>query len=239
MFTNRSWSVVVRRLEGVLGTAREANNSHSRASGAAEGAQGRAPRRRDREVIAAAAKVFYERGYANASVQDVADELGILKGSLYHYIDTKQDLLYRLLDETSNGVHRILDEVAAITDLEPLDRLRLYVHRQVQFNMDNLVRVSVYYHDVDRLSEGPRREILARRRLHDQFVADLIQSAQRAGQADPALDAQALAKCIFATIIWTYRWYSPVRDDRQHIAEMCAAFAVHGIVGNAASPSPA
>jgi TetR/AcrR family transcriptional regulator, cholesterol catabolism regulator len=46
-------------------------------------------KRRDQEVIDAAAKVFYERGFADASVQDVADELGILKGSLYHYIETK------------------------------------------------------------------------------------------------------------------------------------------------------
>ncbi len=48
-------------------------------------------KRRDQEVIDAAAKVFYERGFADASVQDVADELGILKGSLYHYIETKED----------------------------------------------------------------------------------------------------------------------------------------------------
>ncbi len=53
-----------------------------------------------------------ERGYADASVQDIADELGILKGSLYHYIDTKEDLLFRLLSETHDDVHGILDEVA-------------------------------------------------------------------------------------------------------------------------------
>src|ERR1700760_1802047 len=96
----------------------------------------RAPRRRDEEVLAAAARVFYAHGYADASVQDVADELGILKGSLYHYISAKEDLLFRLLSGTQEGVTRILDEVRALEGLAPLDRLRLYVQQQVAFNLD-------------------------------------------------------------------------------------------------------
>jgi AcrR family transcriptional regulator len=200
-------------------------------SSAAIRAQTRTPRRRDREVVDAAAKVFYERGYANASVQDVADELGILKGSLYHYIETKEDLLFRLLDETQDDVHRILDEVAAIEGLDPLDRLRLYVRKQVEFNMDNIVKVAVYYHELDRLSEIPRREILGRRRQHEDFVRGLIETAQRAGTVDTSIDAQALSKCVFATIIWSYRWYSPSRDDPDHVPAMCAEFVVHGITG--------
>jgi hypothetical protein len=46
------------------------------------------------EIFEAAVKVFYERSYAGATVQDVADEVGILKGSLHHYIATKEDLLF-------------------------------------------------------------------------------------------------------------------------------------------------
>jgi AcrR family transcriptional regulator len=211
--------------------ARESNHDRQPASSAAVRAQARTPRRRDREVIDAAAKVFYERGYANASVQDVADELGILKGSLYHYIETKEDLLFRLLDETQDDVHRILDEVAAIEGMDPLDRLELYVRRQVEFNMDNIVRVAVYYHELDRLSDVPRREILARRRQHEEFVTELIESAQRTGVVDASVDAQALSKCVFATIIWSYRWYSPLRDDPQRVPAMCGEFVVHGITG--------
>ena len=77
-------------------------------------------KRRDQEVIDAAAKVFYERGFADASVQDVADELGILKGSLYDYIETKEDQLFRPLEEPHDEVQAILEEVAAVEGLKPL-----------------------------------------------------------------------------------------------------------------------
>jgi iron-sulfur cluster repair protein YtfE (RIC family) len=46
------------------------------------------------EIIAAAAKVFRTKGYHAATVQDIADEVGILKGSLYHHVKSKEDLLY-------------------------------------------------------------------------------------------------------------------------------------------------
>ena len=180
-------------------------------------------------MLDTAARIFYERGYANASVQDVAEALGILKGSLYHYIDTKEDLLFRLLDETQDEVHGILEEIDALEHMDPLVKLRLYVRRQIEFNMDNLVRVSVYYHELDHLSPAPRGELLARRRMHEQFVTALVREAQERGRVDPRLDAEGASRCIFATIIWTYRWYSPERDDRAHIAETCAAFAVNGL----------
>src|SRR3954452_15113672 len=173
---------------------------------AAEDESGRArPRRqRDEEGLDAAAKVFAERGYSEASVQDVADELGILKGSLYHYIRTKEDLLFWLLEAVHRDVEEILEEVAAVEGLGPLERIALYVRRQVLYNLDNLQRISIYYHDMDRLSEERLDNILGRRRAHERFIAGLIREAQVQGLADPALDARVLSNCLFGTIIWTY-----------------------------------
>src|SRR3954454_24945459 len=124
------------------------------------------PRRRDDEVLRAAAKVFYERGYASATVQDIADELGILKGSLYHYIATKEDLLLRLCEALHADVDRILAEVRLELDLSPLDRLDRYIRRQVLFNLDHLERVKVYYSEMERLSGANRRAVVARRKEH-------------------------------------------------------------------------
>ena len=53
------------------------------------------PRRRQQEVIEAAARVFHEKGYESTSIQDIAEAVGILKGSLYYYIRSKEDLPLR------------------------------------------------------------------------------------------------------------------------------------------------
>lgn len=186
-------------------------------------------------MLEAATRVFYRRGYASATVQDVADELGILKGSLYHYIKTKEDLLFRLFEDVHAGVEEILAEVEAL-DLPPLEKLREFVLRQVEFNLNNLERVSIYYHDFDRMGEDRRKAIVARRRQHDRFITGLIREAQERGEADASIDPHLAANCLFATIIWTYRWYKPAgRASRATIASTCADFALHGVVGSPSS----
>jgi AcrR family transcriptional regulator len=192
---------------------------------------GRTPRRRDADVLEAAAKVFYERGYSDATVQDVADELGILKGSLYHYIDTKEDLLFQLIEEVHTQVQRSLDEVKAEEGLEPLQRLELYVRRQVEYNIENLQRISIYYHDLNRLTGDRLKFVKASRRVHDDYVTSLIAAAQKEGKADKGYDARIMANCVFGTIIWTYQWFRPGRMSRKAAVDVCVHHALHGVAG--------
>lgn len=196
------------------------------------------PRRRERELLDAATKVFHERGYANATVQDVADELGILKGSLYYYIKTKEDLLFWLLDEAHEHVEEILSSSMARNDLPPLDRLAVYVRGQVEYNVANLPRVSVYYHDMGRLGPERLREIRRRRRAHGIWVTAMIQEAQARKEVDEALDPAILANCLFGTLIWLYRWYRPGSEDVDAVIDHVTRFAMAGITGAGAVALP-
>src|SRR4051812_3780327 len=168
----------------------------------------RGTRRRDEEVLAAAARVFARRGYADASVQDVADELGILKGSLYHYIDAKEDLLFWLLEAVDADLQAIVAEVAE-AEGSALERIELYVGRHVLYTLDNLERVTIYFHDADALGEERRAEMTAMRRAHERFVNGLVKEAQAEGSADPTGDPRIFTQCVFAAIIGPYRWYKP------------------------------
>ncbi len=50
----------------------------------------------------AAAKVFREKGYKEATLEDIAKEINMLKGSLYYYIEKKEDLLYAVVETPLN-----------------------------------------------------------------------------------------------------------------------------------------
>ncbi|HEY4279620.1 MAG TPA: TetR/AcrR family transcriptional regulator [Conexibacter sp.] len=202
-------------------------------------ATARNTRKREQEVFDTAAEIFYKHSYADATVQDVADALGILKGSLYYYIKTKEDLLFRLLEQVHDEVDEILRATAEESvELEPLERLELYVRRQTEYNLKNLVKITVYYHDLDRLSAERRRAILRRRKAHEDFVGGLIRAAQASGAVDPGLDAGLLRNCVFSTIIWTFSWYQPRgRFKASEIADLCARFALGGVTAGGVRPA--
>jgi AcrR family transcriptional regulator len=188
--------------------------------------------KRDGEVLEAAVRVFYERGYSDATVQDVADEMNILKGSLYHYIDTKEDLLFRLFEEVHADVQRIMQEVFEAEDLSPLERLRVYVRRQAEYNLENIERIAVYYADLERLSGERLAEVRRLLREQNRVVTELIERAQAEGAIDGDRDARLLTNCVFAAIIWPYRWYRRGgHTKRADIVDACEAFVVHGLSG--------
>ena len=64
-----------------------------------------------------------------------------------------------------------------------MERIRVYVHRQIVHNLNDLQRISIYYHELDRLTEDRRKSVIGSHR-HDRFLRDLIKQAQEEGQAD-------------------------------------------------------
>jgi TetR/AcrR family transcriptional regulator, cholesterol catabolism regulator len=208
----------------------------TRSGDTSDGGSGRAVRRRDSEVIGAATQLFYERGYAETSVQDVAEALGMLKGSLYYYIDTKEDLLFRLLEQVHQGYDVHMSQWQARIDLPALERLTGYVTSVVQDNMANLAKMSVYYHDMDRLSPERHAVILRGRRAHVDFVVGLISEAQASGDANASADARLLANFVFGSMIWIYRWYRPGGEFRRdEIASACVGFILGGVTSHTGS----
>lgn len=194
-------------------------------------------RRRDREVLKAATTVFYRRGYADATVQDVADSLGMLKGSLYYYIKSKEELLYRLATEVHDDVDALLNEVVELQGLTALERIEEFVRRQVEYNVRKLEAISVYHHDVHHLSKALRSEIVDRRHSHEAVLVSLLEQAQREGDVDSSLNPYILTQSIFATVIWIYRWYRPSSGiNVGELRDTCVAFVTRGI---SKSPGPA
>lgn len=197
-------------------------------------------RKREREIIDAAAEIFHRKGYADTSVQDVADAVGILKGSLYYYIKSKEDLLFRVLEEVHEDAHGIIEEVAAM-DAPPLERLAAYFRAHVEYNTRNLTKVAVTYHDFGLLSGERRETIINERHVYERFVVGLIKEAQEAGDVRPEVDARLAAYSALGMANWVYTWYKPSgKTSPEDLAELISEMIVGGLraAGNGTGTNP-
>jgi AcrR family transcriptional regulator len=181
--------------------------------------------------------MFNERGYAATSVEDVANAVGLLKGSLYHYIDSKEDLLFDIVEDVHGDVQAILDAAVARTELPPLERFAAYVEEQVEYNAHNIEKISVYYHEWLRLGGDRLAQVRSRRRRQEQMVVELLIQARDAGEIRADIDVKVAARCAFATIIWPYTWYRPGSISAARLAEFCVDFVLNGVSGG--QPLPA
>ena len=152
-------------------------------------------RNREQEVVQAAIDVFSRKGYAAATMQDIADAVGVLKGSLYHYISSKEDLLFRIFDESHRDSIAIMESVAAL-DASPLERLREYVRRFITYYTQNIKRADLYFREWRFIDGDLGAEVRARRKVYDEFIRQQIAADQYAtGDQLSKLPALGFAAC--------------------------------------------
>jgi AcrR family transcriptional regulator len=184
---------------------------------------------RRQEILDAAATIFAEKGYEATSIQDVAEAVDILKGSLYYYIDSKEDLLFGVIQDVHEPALANL-AVQRSSEGPALDRLRKFVTEHVMYNARNLTKMAVFFHDFRSLT-GERRETIVRERdLYDLYLRELIAQGQKEGTICPGIDKKLAAFAIFGLMNWMYHWYrSEGQRSPEQIAEAFAEMAVRSV----------
>src|SRR5881227_2813380 len=104
------------------------------------------------ELTRAAARLFAEKGYHGTSVGDLADALGLQKGSLYSHIESKADLLWEVAREGAAAFHVALDEVA--DDGPVVERIRAALRAHLRVVAEQLDIATVFIREW-RYLEGP------------------------------------------------------------------------------------
>lgn len=164
-------------------------------------------RNRDTNVIAAAITVMAERGYSATSIQEVADRVGVLKGSLYHYFSSKEELLFRILDESYQQSAEITREVVAL-NLSPLEELSEFLRRMCLWYLTNLERANIYFTESRHLTGDRLIETKVRGRDYEGYVFSLIVSAQNANEISSDIDPKLMTRFIVGALNNVRGWPS-------------------------------
>ncbi len=161
------------------------------------------------EVVRAAGRVFRRHGFARASLEEIAEELGMWKGSLYNYISSKDDLLTAVITVPAE---RLTGETRRIATGpgSPEERLRAIVRCHVEVMVDHFDFIAVY------LNEVAGREIGEKWRAYDREYASLVEQVVREGIDDGTFPASRNPRLMTMTLLgalnWLTRWWDPAGD---------------------------
>ena len=190
-------------------------------------------------ILAAAAQLFAQRGYSSSTMAEVAAACGISKGTLYHYVRDKQDLLAQI---TTTHVQRLqaLVQAVAARRLPPQEHLSELVLRFMQVYEKAQAEHRVLTEDVKFLPDdghaatpplsppGPRRQVLQGQRQVVQAVADAV-AALRPDLRQAGLH-KPVAMLLVGMMNWTFTW---LRADgplsHQDVAQLLLQVFLGGI----------
>lgn len=187
-----------------------------------------APRTREDEILAAAARIFREKGYHATSVRDIAEAVGLLKGSLYHYIRSKEELLARLFEGALEGTVRELEAIRA-REARPRERLEAMVHAYVISLTTNLDAVGLFLREWRSLPAPELARVRGQRRAMRRLFEDVIGEGARRGEFSVS-DPKIATLAILGMCNWLYEWYRPRgRLGASALADELAARAVASV----------
>ena len=181
------------------------------------------------EILGAAADIFHRKGFHATSIQEIADQVGMLKGSLYYYISTKDDLLIEIMNKVHTESEAYLAEVFA-SKAEPSERLRNFIHRHIEFFNANRNWVSVYLHEYKAVPPALRIRFAEMRDRYEAKVVEIVDEGQRKGQFHSDIDSRVATRAILGMCNWLYAWHRPQGGlTAERISADFARLLLHGI----------
>ena len=185
------------------------------------------------DILEAAAQIFSQKGFHATSMQDIAQAVNLQKGSLYHHIKNKQEILVDVLNQ---ALDMLIDNMRAVIErpLPPDEKLRESMHVYLQTMLDNRDLAAVLLLEHRSLEPELRARHIPRRDDFERLWRDLIQEGCEQGVfscEQPAIVARAL----LGVMNWTITWYRPDgRLSALEIAEYFADLFLYGLLTRSA-----
>lgn len=188
-----------------------------------------APDERREQILQAALEAFHTKGFGQTSVRDLAAATGMSIAGMYHYFDTKDDILFAIIDA---AVDRLLAELKAARDSTetPEDRIRAMLAATVRVVVENRAEIRVQIDNSDKLLPERQEIIRAKQRESALMVRAELERLQAAGQLKE-LDLNVVTFALNGMANWVYFWYNPDGPvDVEALTDQLAEILFHGIL---------
>src|SRR3954452_15299274 len=168
------------------------------------------------ELTRQAARLFAEKGYHGTSIGDLAQAMGVQKGSLYAHIESKADLLWEVARDGATAFHEALDGVAE--DRPATEKIRLALRAHLRVVGEQLDIATVFIREWRYLEGEPREQFIAERRRYEERFRAFFREGRELGELRTDLDDATATLLALSAANWAYTWIRPEADTEQPAA---------------------
>src|SRR5436309_253010 len=184
--------------------------------------------RRLADVLAHASRIFWEKGYEGASMRDLSRAAGMSLAGLYHYFESKEDLLYLIQKHTFRTIiERLQERLKESKDAE--ERVHIFIENHLEYFLANKEAMKVLTHEDETLKNGRGAEIRAIKREYYKICLDMLEDLRR--EKGLQFSGRLAVLGLFGMINWIYTWHNPRVDlDAGAMAEEMSSLFLRGVL---------
>lgn len=186
------------------------------------------------EVRATAARLIREHGYASATMDLLADEVGLNKGTLYHYYSSKSAILFELLSDEVDATLKLVEQVPETGSAR--ERLRELVRLQVEYVSTKHDELVVFFQEMPWIDQRlePDEVIDLRQRIerYERFTRQLLSSGVRDGEFRE-INPKMIMYSIIGILAYVPNWFhSSSGKARTTLVDELTEFVLYGLVSS-------
>ena len=162
---------------------------------------------RRQELVRTAARLFYEKGYERTTVRELAKEIGIQSGSLFHHFETKEDILFAVMEEV---ILYITDKMREAQDQAetPKEKIRALIKTELETILgESHASMTVMVYEWRSLSKEKSKMILKLRDEYESIWMNALNEGKQSGLI--LMDTFVLRRFLTGALSWTVFWYLP------------------------------
>jgi len=159
------------------------------------------------QILIAARRLFSKNGYHGTTIRQIADARGILSGSLYTHITSKEDLLFEIAEEGANAFVQAIGHVTH-SSLDSAEKLRAGLAAHIRVISNHLDAAKVFFHEWQALT-GQRRAVIQAKRDAYEAAWQAILDEGVANGTFQLRDPKFARLLVLSVGNWVYHWYQP------------------------------
>lgn len=185
-------------------------------------------------VLEHAARIFCDKGYEGASMRDLSRASGMSLAGLYHYFESKEELLYLIQKHAFQTIiEKVREKLKQSSD--PEERLRLFIENHLEYFLANKEAMKVLTHEDETLKNGRGSQVRAIKREYYRICFDLLEDLRTSHELE--FSSRLAVLSLFGMINWIYTWHNPRVDaNAKALAAQMGDIFLQGIFGRAKSP---
>lgn len=159
------------------------------------------------EIMEASVKLFAKKGYHATSISDISEAVGLGRGALYYYIQSKEDLLWEIHNWRVDPLLQATIQLEQ-QPLTPEEKLRALSRQLIETITTYLPYMIVFYREIGALSPERFAKLVEKRRAYEDSIERILREGVRRGD----WEIENPRMCVLAFLgmyNWTFQWYNP------------------------------
>lgn len=170
-----------------------------------------------------------KKGYRATTLEDIAAAVGMLKGSLYYYIRSKEELLYLVVRDPIRQAYNKLEEIVNSDD-PVTDKITQAIANHITIFHQHYPHIAVYLHDFHNVMQKLQDNSIETPKEYQQLLTQLLQQGVDSGELRSDLDVTVAGYAILGMCNWMYRWYKPEGHmSAEAIADVFTKLVLEGL----------